>query len=264
MKKCLLVSYIVTALLFTGCKKESEAIDWNQELQSVGEMGESYKEFSSNKNLGKSQWIKSETGVLTFNGIIRMESYQEFLEKIDNDVHEIRLNSGGGSVDAALKIALEIKNRKLNVTVKGFCISSCANYLFLAGHEKFINGLVGFHGSAFALQKRQCEQEKIQQACQDRPNVVIERAFFNSVGISNSLFSITQSMDKGMRDGHNYIYYAPSAATLRALGINNVKGDQSSYYLSQMKRLYEKSGRLEFNVAADPNPAILESIRLSK
>ncbi len=64
-------------------------------------------------------------------------------------VRTISINSGGGDVEAAIKIARIIHNKEINIEVRRLCLSSCANYLFPAAKNKIINygSIIGFHGS---------------------------------------------------------------------------------------------------------------------
>jgi hypothetical protein len=56
---------------------------------------------------------------------------------------------GGGQVLPAVEIAMIILHRHLDVIIYDRCLSSCANYLFLAARYKFLmgNALVGWHES---------------------------------------------------------------------------------------------------------------------
>ena len=62
------------------------------------------------------------------------------------------MNSVGGDVEAGLAIARSVLKNDMDVVVDGICLSSCANYLFLAGRTKTVLplALVGFHGGPSA------------------------------------------------------------------------------------------------------------------
>ena len=83
-------------------------------------------------------------------GHISLDTYIEVNKKI-SDKHEIRevvVSSEGGSALAGMAIGLLIQREGLNVRVEGYCVSSCANYIFPAGREKIISrdALIVFHG----------------------------------------------------------------------------------------------------------------------
>ena len=252
------VSRLAAVCVFAlfGCNRAQTAVDWDQELLRYGKMGEFYDNFASKKCIGKCQWLRVNEETLRFTGIIENQSFIEFQQKIDSHVNSIQLNSGGGKVKAALQIAKEIRDRKLSVSVEGFCISSCANYLFLAGVKKTISGIVGFHGSLLyaAIDKNKCLNFMKEKECEVHKD---EYLFFKSVGVAQELFRTTQSDDKGMADGREYMYYAPSSETLRKMGVTNINGDQNDHFLSDMRALYEKHKLVEFSVATDPNPSVI-------
>lgn len=258
------IQFLVLVCLFS-CNGGAKEIDWNQKFDDAGVMGNSYKAFSTKKCLGRCQWSRVSNSTLLFTGFIGPESLEELERKIDDNVVEIWLNSGGGIVGSALKIAAEIKKRKINIVVKGFCISSCANYLFLAGERKTIEGVVGFHGGIQAMwEKIPCENLSEAKCIVRKENSDKEKAFFRSVGVDEILFEVTQSVDKGMLTGESVAYYAPSAKILGMLGVKGIRGDQNPIYLAHMKHFYKISGELEFAVATDPNPTILKYLQVRK
>ena len=92
--------------------------------------------------------IKDDT--VYYDGQITNESYSAILKIIGtNKITNISINSIGGDVENALKIAGYIKKNELNVTVRSVCASACANYIFIAGKNKFIgaDSYLLWHGS---------------------------------------------------------------------------------------------------------------------
>ncbi len=256
-KLCLaLLIFILTPLL--GCKRRYEDVNWVEEFRRMGDVGMYYDLSGRSSCIGRCQWKRISTDTLAFEGVIAKATLVEFLEKTDDNVKIIQVNSGGGDVLTGVKIARQIQRRNLQVHVKGFCTSSCANYLFLAGTEKKIDGVVGFHGSSNAYHKKygDCDNSELKTKC-DTNNE--ERKFFEDIKIDQFLFDMTHTRDKGLGKGV-YSYYAPSAKTLKALGVENIIGDQSEEYLAQMKRLFDELGEVEFAVARDPNPAMQQHL----
>lgn len=70
-----------------------------------------------------------------------------------NTLSSIVIDSGGGDVEAALEIAALVRDHRLDVRVRGACLSSCANYIFPSGQRKFIvrGAIVAWHGSSAHL-----------------------------------------------------------------------------------------------------------------
>ncbi len=215
------------------------------------EITKTYMAITNSECVGKCQWKMISAEVMSFTGEIKPGSELEFFKKMNPNIKQIELNSGGGYVRIAIAIAEEIKRRNLNVRVSGFCISSCANYLFLAGNIKYLNGVLGFHGSGGASSKERCRQEPDLKICEEDQK---EQALFRAVGVSNALFEITQSKDKGMNDDKAYRFYAPSVSVLKQLGVKQVIGEQN-YALIQYLR-DNSPDEFEYLIATDPNPAI--------
>ena len=68
----------------------------------------------------------------------------------DRSIRRVLLDSPGGDIRAALRLANWIVDRGADIEVVGLCASSCANYLFAAGRCKIIDdgAIVLWHGSA--------------------------------------------------------------------------------------------------------------------
>ena len=76
-------------------------------------------------------------------------------EKSNAKPKRIVISSSGGAVESGIQLGEWVRENTLDVEVGEYCISSCANYVFIAGKDKFLrrNSFVGWHGSL--LQMRQ-------------------------------------------------------------------------------------------------------------
>lgn len=65
----------------------------------------------------------------------------------------LSIDSEGGDVEAAMAIARLVQDHRLDVEVRHWCMSSCANYIFPSGARKVIaeGAVVGWHGSVAHL-----------------------------------------------------------------------------------------------------------------
>lgn len=92
---------------------------------------------------------KLDEQTLSIQGNITAGAYQAFKASFDGKIKTVHVSSGGGLVSEAVKIGLDLMKNGVDVVVDGPCLSSCANYFFLAGKHKVIeqNGFVAFHGS---------------------------------------------------------------------------------------------------------------------
>lgn len=93
------------------------------------------------------------TETLYYQGALNEAGYQELKAKLYPEIRQLMIKSEGGNAASGLKIAALIQQHKLNVVVRDYCLSSCFNYVFLAGVEKslLLDSVLGFHG--FPIQK---------------------------------------------------------------------------------------------------------------
>jgi hypothetical protein len=84
-----------------------------------------------------------------FNGEISSTSSAEIIKMLTSKKFDtLEINSYGGNARAALTLAWHIKEKNINILVDKYCLSSCANYLFLAANNKTLRSgaILGFHG----------------------------------------------------------------------------------------------------------------------
>jgi len=79
-------------------------------------------------------------------------------------IETLIINSGGGEINAAMKMGHWVFDNSIDVVVDGICMSSSANYVFTAGRRKTIkNGsIVAWHGNA--LQKSGMSEKDIRES----------------------------------------------------------------------------------------------------
>lgn len=72
------------------------------------------------------------------------------------------ITSPGGDLSEGVKIGNLLVDRAISVEVAGYCMSSCANNIFLAGHTKSLRlgSVLGFHGSFRATHRGQSSGEQ--------------------------------------------------------------------------------------------------------
>ncbi|MDH5580564.1 MAG: hypothetical protein OEY33_01540 [Bdellovibrionales bacterium] len=198
------------------------------------------------------EWKKLGNSTLQFEGRIHFGDHQNFLNLMTEDIKSIEVNSRGGIVGEAILIGEKIFDFKLDIIVNGLCLSSCANYLFVAGKKKKIkSGLVGFHGNTTAMYKQNWEgtvmdmrseglsPHEIEEFKIDTlKEIALEREFFKKIGVKQALFDRTQRPDMGIGDNKKYDFLVPSIKTLNSYGIYLVEGHQD---LSLAKKFNFKS-----------------------
>lgn len=174
-------------------------------------------------------WERIDARTLRLYGPIHPGDYEaRFKPAFDDRVELVLLDSGGGDVETALKIAGDLHAARVTVYVTRWCVSACANYLFLAGAERRIGkrGVVGFHGNFAALLASDPETfmgyEDEVAALRGR-----EAEFLQSVGVPQSFFDMAQRDDKGEGGGAIYDFIAPGPEMRAQIGMGDVQGAQS-------------------------------------
>lgn len=204
-------------------------------------------------------WTVIGKDTLSFKGYIETSEVEKFKQVFNSDIKKIIVDSGGGNAEVGLAIGELIADANVDIEVQGICMSSCANYIFVAGQQKRIRGgIVGYHGNITALMKATSKEELINQMKQSGlsdqqandfyqhyiSNVLPrEEAFFSRLGVSQDLFDRTQRPDKGMGAGV-YVALLPKPETFERYGIQNVSGEQSQYVIDNDPRVtkYTKLG----------------------
>ena len=93
-------------------------------------------------------WSRVSDDQIRLDGHIDRDSYDEYMKIAKDGYKELLLNSGGGYPSITLAIAEDVIKRNPMIVVDGVCISSCANYLAIAGAKLVIKcgSAVGWHG----------------------------------------------------------------------------------------------------------------------
>jgi hypothetical protein len=94
--------------------------------------------------------VERQGDAIVFRGRIDDAAATTFLQLLqDPGVRRLVITSPGGLVVPALDMAEALYARGLDVEVPEACLSSCANYVFLAGRQKLLGGpaAVGWHGN---------------------------------------------------------------------------------------------------------------------
>lgn len=98
---------------------------------------------------------------LRFRGPIHEASAAAFENALNQGpADRLYVTSDGGYVDAGLRIGRLVRDHGLAVIVEGYCVSSCANYIFTAGRTRTIapNAVVVWHGNAAQKDQREFDQ----------------------------------------------------------------------------------------------------------
>ena len=187
------------------------------------------------------EWTRIDTITISFKGEIKVDEYDRFSAVFDSQVRQLIVDSGGGETKAGLKIGRVLRQADIGIRVDHWCLSSCANYLFLgATRREIATGIVGFHGNVTAcfgglkwheVEKRMKELGKTAREIEEfrvdtLQQIDNEKIFFQMVGVSQVLFDRSCKPDKGLGDGVAYDFLLPTTKTFERYGVHGVIGLQ--------------------------------------
>jgi hypothetical protein len=187
------------------------------------------------------EWQRVNQSTIAFEGKIESNEYSKFTAIMDKNVRTLMVNSSGGETSAAMKIGFDLRKFQIEIKVKNWCLSSCANYLFLGATRRYIDsGIVGYHGNVQAcfggdkwaetkqqlIQKGLSEKEIESFYANTKQQIKEEERFLKLVGVSQELFNITCEPDKGANDGKEYAFLLPTKETFEKYGVLGVIGSQ--------------------------------------
>lgn len=142
-------------------------------------------------------WERLSPSTITLTGEIGRSSFEEYSVIAIDGYSTLILNSPGGTPLVALRIAEDVSSRNVDIVVDGFCGSSCANYLAVAGKNLTVtcDSLVGWHGTL-----QSSEEAAIEMQAKGEPAELIkarstwlanfharERKYFKKVGVNYAL-----------------------------------------------------------------------------
>lgn len=103
---------------------------------------------AAEKTFGPFSVHDAKPDIIVMNGLVEQSAALDFRRALRAapDATLVTLNSGGGSVQAALLIADDINQRGLSTYISNTskCYSACS-YIFLAGKERKVEGALGVH-----------------------------------------------------------------------------------------------------------------------
>jgi len=125
---------------------------------------------------------------LCFTGQINKKSSSPAIEILKSKtVKQLVITSVGGSVHYALDMAKYIQKNNIDIVVNHYCVSSCANYFFLAARQKYVpkDSFVGWHGGPGKdLKKVRKDVKKIRKKeLKENPNTVFNETLAKSMKI---------------------------------------------------------------------------------
>jgi hypothetical protein len=165
-------------------------------------------------------WTKTSPDTLEFDGAIWPGSETAFFEIVTPEIKRLVVRSGGGDSNIALQIAEYIHQQQLDLEVRDYCYSSCANYWFTAANKKTVprSAAVGFHGDPFTT------AQYVQTTDQKTLNIVeqfdvLAKPFYKEIGLNPALFPHSLAFT----NSNQVNLWAPSPKELKCAGVNNLE-----------------------------------------
>ena len=171
-----------------------------------------------------------------FAGTIDDAGVRQFLDAVaGNDVGRLVITSNGGHVEAAINLASWVFEHRVDVEVRDFCLSSCANYVFPAGRRKIIRdgAIVAWHGNYIEKTETGWRSEiaaRMRRTGEDAQTAKVhargmverlaarERRFFEEIGVDQRLCWIGNTPPYAVPD-----HYFLSVPDMARFGVTNVE-----------------------------------------
>ena len=176
-------------------------------------------------------------GVVHYQGHISAEHNRQFFAAVAGQTHQrLSITSSGGEVAAAIALGEWVFSQQLDLEVPDYCLSSCANYVFPAAHQKLVHAgaIVAWHGNYRHLQQtglwREDIDARMQRHGEDEQTatrkaraqleelVGLERAFFAHIGVDEYLCWIGKLPPYNVPD-----YYFLSVHDMARFGVERVQ-----------------------------------------
>lgn len=143
-----------------------------------------------------------DSGTVFYRGEISKGSRRHLLRYLNAATKTLVVTSEGGSPDEGMLMAEELRRRNIRLVVDKYCMSSCANYLFLAAPQKSVKpgSLVGFHGGPLGSlseeKERQFERGALSSHSMHGEGLqnhldklaIRELEFFSRIGVDRELY----------------------------------------------------------------------------
>ena len=186
---------------------------------------------------GVSAEITIENNTATYTGSIEADLNRSLFQQIaGKNITRLVITSDGGDVVAGIALGQWVFDNGIDIEVRDYCLSSCANYVFTAGRNKVIHpgAVVAWHGNYNHLLQTGLWQDDIdyrmQQTGEDRATATqyarelatrladMERAFFAHIGVDEYICWAGKMPPFNARD-----YYFLGHEDMVRFGVGNVQ-----------------------------------------
>jgi hypothetical protein len=174
--------------------------------------------------------------VLHYDGTIMPGDAARVRGLLDEDVKTVVINSAGGDGPEAIDIGRAFADvDSLQIRVSHWCLSGCAQFLFVAAKEKVVEpgGVVACHHNPFALDRinRKLWENQVPDDYQDFLDDA--RAYYAQLGVSEE-YGMICMVGQGLacvEDAYNqkaafrtvFHYFVPTEEQFERFGVKNIR-----------------------------------------
>jgi hypothetical protein len=145
------------------------------------------------------------------------------------------VNSFGGDSRTGMAIASLLSKYQVALTVQGFCMSSCANYLLPAAREvQLDNAVIGLHGSAAACNEKLSvwaglRKWRLSDYLHFLNVAKLDGAFASNYPSLAEVITLSQEVDRGGKDGlaRGWLVVVPARAEQLGIRVTSIKSTQT-------------------------------------
>lgn len=190
---------------------------------------------------------------LEYSGLITREANAGIFDlyaSADPKPSSLLIESQGGSADAGMELGMWIFDNALDVEIDTYCFSSCANYVFPAGHTRLLerHASLMWHGGVTQpitteeladvldltladmqeqerreLLERHSRAELIQQLQRSLAEIVArERRFFARIGVDQRITTLGHLYERELLPDADYMGWDFSLEDMARLGIGEI------------------------------------------
>ena len=148
-----------------------------------------------------------------------VEKFEQLLVTSSQQINTLIINSQGGDVMAGLHFGGLVHEYQLNVVVREFCASSCANYVLTASPHVFVEeqAVIGWRGGSLQPLYVPMDQPP-EVASYIAKWQTAERQFFDIINVELAVTII--GVMPGISERHDSAIYSYDAQTLKRLGLH--------------------------------------------
>lgn len=129
--------------------------------------------------------------LVQFKGVLNQESVTALISKIKAGQKTLLIESEGGDAASGQLLGQYIASNEVTVIISRYCLSACANYVFLAASKKLLlpDAVLGFHGGLVRPNKESGASETSSISAPMQVLYEAEEKFLKAIKVDQALIS---------------------------------------------------------------------------